>query len=147
MIDIHGKKATDREAIAVGRIRLNSDAMAALIEGRLPKGDALAIARIAGITAAKRTPELIPFCHQIPLSYVEVEFETKAEEGEVTIQATARAYAATGVEMEALTAVSVAALTIHDMCKSIDPAAEVSQVCVVRKTGGKTGIWERKAGS
>ena len=83
MIDIHGKKATDREAIAVGRIHLNPDALEALSQGRLPKGDALAVARVAGIAAAKRTPELIPFCHQIPLSYVDLEFETNAAEGEV----------------------------------------------------------------
>jgi cyclic pyranopterin phosphate synthase len=147
MIDIQGKKATDREAVAVGRIHLNARAIAALKEGTLPKGDALAAARIAGIAAAKRTPELIPFCHPIPLSYVDLEFEVDVGQGKVAITAIARAHAPTGVEMEALTAVSVAALTIHDMCKAVDPAAEIQQVCVVRKTGGKTGPWERKASS
>jgi cyclic pyranopterin phosphate synthase len=100
---------------------------------------------VAGILAAKRTPEIIPLCHPIPLSYVEVAFEADREAGEVTITATVRAHAATGAEMEALTAVAVAALTIHDMCKGLDPAAEIQQVRLMRKSGGKAGPWERRA--
>jgi len=144
MIDIHGKPATDREASAVGRVRMNEAAFEALTAGRLPKGDALAAARVAGIMAAKRTPELIPLCHPIPLSHVGIEFDLVAARGEVIVEATARAHASTGVEMEALTAVAVAALTIHDMCKALDPASEISEMHVVRKSGGKTGSWQRE---
>jgi len=144
MIDIHDKSATDREAIARGRIRMSEAAINALSSGKLPKGDALAAARIAGILAAKRTPELIPLCHPIPVSYLGIEFEVAPDRGEVLIEATARAHASTGVEMEALTAVAVAALTIHDMCKAIDPGAEIAQIHLLRKSGGKTGPWERR---
>lgn len=143
MIDIHGKPTTDREAVAVGRVRLGRPAIRALLGGELPKGDALAAARIAGVLAAKRTPDLIPHCHPIPLSRVDLKFEVSESRGEVTIEATARAYAPTGVEMEALTAVAVAALTIHDMCKALDPAGEISQIHLLRKSGGRTGLWER----
>jgi cyclic pyranopterin phosphate synthase len=145
MIDTRGKKETDREAVATGRIHMSVSALEALAANRLPKGDALAAARVAGIMAAKRTSQLIPLCHPIPVSYVDVDFEVLPEHGEVGITAIARAQAATGVEMEALTAVSVAALTIHDMCKGIDPAAEIRSIHLVRKSGGKTGLWERKA--
>ncbi|MFB3880011.1 MAG: cyclic pyranopterin monophosphate synthase MoaC [Armatimonadota bacterium] len=146
MIDVGAKPATDREAIAVGCVHMSQDAIQALVSGRLPKGDALAAARLAGIMAAKRTPEIIPLCHPIPISYLEVGFEVDQSGGEVEITATARAHAPTGVEMEALTAVAVAALTIHDMCKALDPAAEIRQVHLLRKSGGKAGVWERPAG-
>ena len=145
MIDVGAKPATDREAIAVGRVHMSRDAIKALACGRLPKGDALAAARVAAILAAKRTPEIIPLCHPIPLTYVGVEFEVDETRGEVAITATARAHAPTGVEMEALTAVAVAALTIHDMCKALDPAAEIRHVRLLRKSGGKAGLWERPA--
>ncbi len=147
MIDIHGKPGTDREAIAVGRVHLSPEAIGALAAGELPKGDALAAARIAGIMAAKRTPDLIPHCHPIPISYLDIEFRIAKESGEVEIRATARAHAPTGVEMEALTAVAIAALTIHDMCKSIDPGAEIHSIHLLRKSGGRSGVWERKEGS
>jgi cyclic pyranopterin phosphate synthase len=145
MIDTRGKKETDREAVAVGRIHMSASALEALAANRLPKGDALSAARIAGIMAGKRTSQLIPLCHPIPVSYVDLDFEVVSERGEVNITATARAHAATGVEMEALTAVAVAALAIHDMCKGIDPAAEIRSIHLVRKSGGKKGLWERKA--
>jgi cyclic pyranopterin phosphate synthase len=147
MIDIQGKPPTDREAVAVGRVRLSPEAIRAIVSGTLPKGDAISAARLAGIMAAKRTPELIPMCHPIGLSYVDLGFEISAEVGEVAITAVARAHASTGVEMEALTAVSVAALTIYDMCKALDPGGEICGIHVVRKSGGKTGLWERKADS
>ncbi|HUU55552.1 MAG TPA: cyclic pyranopterin monophosphate synthase MoaC [Armatimonadota bacterium] len=147
MIDIHSKTPTDREAVAVGRVRMNPAAIKALAGNALPKGDALAAARIAGVMAAKRTPDLIPLCHPIPVSSVHLEFQVTEESGEIEITATTRAHASTGVEMEALTAVAVAALTIHDMCKGIDPAAEIITLHVVRKSGGKTGLWERKESS
>ena len=147
MIDIHSKTPTDREAVAVGRVRMSPAAIEALAGNALPKGDALAAARIAGVMAAKRTPDLIPLCHPIPISSVHLEFRVTEESGEIEITATTRAHASTGVEMEALTAVAVAALTIHDMCKGIDPAAEIITLHVVRKSGGKTGLWERKESS
>lgn len=146
MIDIQGKSATDREAVAHCRLRMGEEAVRALEGGKLPKGDALAAARVAGILAAKRTPDLIPLCHPLPLSYVAVDFEVSVERGEVLITTTARAQAATGVEMEALTAASVAALTIYDMCKALDPGAEISELHVVRKSGGKSKTWQRKEG-
>jgi len=147
MIDIHEKNPTDRTAIAVGRVCMNQSAIDALVEGRLPKGDPLAAARLAGIMAAKRTPELIPLCHPIPISFCDLSFDIDQESGVVAITATARAHAATGVEMEALTAVVVAALTIHDMCKAIDPGVEIQTVHLLRKSGGKAGTWERRENS
>ncbi len=146
MIDIHGKSATDREAVAVGRLRMSASAIRAVRDGTLPKGDALGAARVAGILAAKRTPELIPHCHPIPLSHVDIRFDVAVDRREVTIEGRARATAQTGVEMEALTAVAVAALTIYDMCKALDPGVEIAQVHLVRKSGGRRGLWERKEG-
>jgi cyclic pyranopterin phosphate synthase len=146
MIDIQGKPATDREAVASGRVRMGPEAIRALGAGELPKGNALEAARIAGTLAAKRTPELIPHCHPIPLAHIALSFEVAEDRGEVTIEAAARAFAPTGVEMEALTAVAVAALTIHDMCKALDPAAEITQIRLLRKSGGKTGSWTRREG-
>jgi cyclic pyranopterin phosphate synthase len=143
MIDIQGKPASDREAVARSCVRMSAAAIGALSKGELPKGDALAAARVAGILAAKRTPDLIPLCHPIPISQVTVEFDVRLDRGEVEIEATARAHAPTGVEMEALTAAAVAALTIYDMCKGLDPGAEIADLHVLRKSGGKTGTWER----
>lgn len=143
MINIQGKPASDREAVARSCVRMSAAAIGALSKGELPKGDALAAARVAGILAAKRTPDLIPLCHPIPISQVTVEFEVRLDRGEVEIEATARAHAPTGVEMEALTAAAVAALTIYDMCKGLDPGAEIADLHVLRKSGGKTGTWER----
>ncbi|MFB3880416.1 MAG: cyclic pyranopterin monophosphate synthase MoaC [Armatimonadota bacterium] len=144
MIDIHAKPATDREAIAVGRVHMSSDAVHALATGTLPKGDALAAARIAGIMAAKRTPDIIPLCHQIAITYIGVEFSIDESAGDVGITTTARAHASTGVEMEALAAVAAAALTIHDMCKALDPGIEIREIHLQRKSGGKAGVWERR---
>ncbi|MDT0440911.1 cyclic pyranopterin monophosphate synthase MoaC, partial [Streptomyces doudnae] len=115
--------------------------VALIASGGLPKGDALATARVAGIMAAKRTPDLIPLCHQLALTGVDVDFD--AREAAVAITATVRSTDRTGVEMEALTAVSVAALTLYDMIKAVDPAARIDDIKVVRKEGGKTGLWER----
>lgn len=144
MIDIHGKEATLREAVASCRVRTNRAAIEAVDAGSLPKGDALAAARNAGILAAKQTAHLIPLCHPIPLAYVGIEFEVSLADREIGIMATARAQAATGPEMEALTAASVAALTIHDMCKGLAPETEICQLLLVSKSGGKTGPWRRK---
>ncbi|HEY2641074.1 MAG TPA: cyclic pyranopterin monophosphate synthase MoaC [Streptosporangiaceae bacterium] len=141
MVDVSGKEVTARSATATGTVLLSAAAVAALREGSVPKGDALAVARIAGIQGAKRTPELIPLCHPIGLHSVSVELEV-ADHG-VRIVSTARTADRTGVEMEALTAVSVAGLALIDMIKAVDPAAVITDVRVEEKTGGKAGRWQR----
>ncbi|MFY9934561.1 MAG: cyclic pyranopterin monophosphate synthase MoaC [Streptosporangiaceae bacterium] len=141
MVDVSGKDVTARSAAASGRVLLCAQAVAALRAGEVPKGDALAVARIAGIAGAKRTPDLIPLCHPIGLHGVSVDLDV-ADWG-VGITAVTRTADRTGVEMEALTAVSVAALALIDMVKAIDPAAVVTDVRVDWKQGGKTGRWER----
>ena len=141
MVDVSGKNVTARSARAAGRVLLSADAVAALREGRMPKGDALAVARIAGIQGAKRTPDLVPLCHPIGLHSVTVDL-TVQDDG-VLITAVTRTADRTGVEMEALTAVTVAALALIDMVKAIDPAAVITDVRVEEKTGGKTGPWRR----
>ncbi|MCL4112231.1 UNVERIFIED_CONTAM: hypothetical protein GTU68_016523 [Idotea baltica] len=134
MVDVGDKPVIRREATASGRILLQSETVAAITEGDVPKGDVLAVARIAGIQAAKRTADLIPLCHQLPLTKVAVDFETLPESAGIEIRATVRTDAKTGVEMEALTAVSVAALTIYDMCKAIDKTMTVSDITLLEKT-------------
>ena len=141
MVDVSEKDVTARSARASGRVLLSADAVAALRAGEVPKGDALAVARIAGIQGAKRTPELIPLCHPIGLHSVTIEL-TVADDG-VDISAAVRTADRTGVEMEALTAVTVAALALIDMIKAVDPAAVITDVMVLEKTGGKTGHWSR----
>lgn len=141
MVDVSGKEITSRAARASGTVLLSPAAVAALREGTVPKGDALSVARIAAIQGAKRTPDLIPLCHPIGLHSVAVELEV-ADRG-VTITATTRTADRTGVEMEALTAVTVGALALIDMVKAIDPAAVMTDVLVEEKTGGKTGTWRR----
>ena len=141
MVDVSGKAVTARSAAASGRVLLSAAAVAALRAGEVPKGDALAVARIAGIAGAKRTPDLIPLCHPIGLHGVSVDLDV-ADWG-VGITAMARTADRTGVEMEALRAVSVAALALIDMVKAIDPAAVITDVRVDWKEGGKTGRWER----
>ena len=143
MVDVSGKEATARTALATGVVRTTAEVVGLLSASGLPKGDALATARIAGIMGAKKVPELIPLCHQIALSGVRVEFELG--DSEVRIGATARTTDRTGVEMEALTAVAVAGLTLHDMIKAVDPAATLDGVRLERKDGGKTGTWTRPA--
>ena len=132
MVDVSGKLPMAREAVAAGRIVLAAETLALIRENGLKKGDVLAVARIAGIQAAKQTPNLIPLCHQIPLSSVKVEFEVEADGVQIT--ATAKTVAQTGVEMEALTAVSMAALTIYDMCKAVDKAMIITDIRLVSKT-------------
>jgi cyclic pyranopterin monophosphate synthase len=141
MVDVSGKDVTAREARATGRVLLSADALAALRAGAVPKGDALAVARIAGIQAAKRTPDLIPLCHPIAVHAVAVDLVVGGDA--VLIEATVRTADRTGVEMEALTCVTVAALALIDMVKAIDPAAVISDVRVEEKSGGKTGTWRR----
>ena len=141
MVDVSAKDVTVREARASGRVLLSPEAIAALRAGEVPKGDALAVARIAGIQAAKRTPDLVPLCHPIAIHAVTVDLQVG--DGAVEIAATVRTADRTGVEMEALTSVTVAALALIDMVKAIDPAAVISDVRVDEKTGGKTGPWRR----
>jgi cyclic pyranopterin phosphate synthase len=142
MVDVSDKQPTAREAVASGVLRTTEEVVRLLRAEQLPKGDALATARIAGIMGAKRTPDLVPLCHPIALSGVTVDLHTSGSE--VRITATVRTTDRTGVEMEALTAVAVAGLALHDMVKAIDPAAVLDAVRVERKEGGKTGLWTRQ---
>lgn len=139
MVDISAKDATVREAVAEGRITMAAEALAAVSEGAVKKGDVLATARIAGIMAAKKTSELIPLCHPLALSKVAVDFEFEAEAIRVT--ALARLTGQTGVEMEAMTAASVALLTIYDMAKGLDKAMVITDLRLLSKSGGKSGDW------
>ena len=142
MVDVTAKEVTTREAVASGFVRMASSTREAVTEGRLQKGDALETARIAGIMAAKKTSDLIPLCHPISLGAVDVVFDEK-DDG-IGIVATVRTNERTGVEMEALTAVSVAALTIYDMVKGIERGVEVTDVHLLRKSGGRSGEWRRR---
>ena len=139
MVNVGEKAITKREAIAKGSVVMKPETLALIAGGEIEKGDALAIARVAGIMAAKQTPSLIPLCHPIPLTHVSVELELDQEKSKVNITATAHATAQTGVEMEAMTAVSIAALTIYDMCKSVDRGIRIEAVRLARKSGGKSG--------
>ena len=139
MVDIGGKATTSRVAVASGRIKMSAQALAAIRDGAVPKGDAMAAARIAGIMAAKKTAELIPLCHPLNLDTVSVEFAFEPDGLSAT--ATAALTGKTGVEMEALTAVSVALLTLYDMSKAIDKAMVISAVRLIEKRGGKSGDW------
>jgi cyclic pyranopterin phosphate synthase len=139
MVDVTDKGVTRRIAIAAGVLNTRADVVALIAGGGLPKGDALATARVAGIMAAKRTSDLIPLCHQLALTRVDVDFEVGGTD--IGITATVKTTDRTGVEMEALTAVSVAALTLYDMIKAVDPAARIDDIRVLRKEGGKTGTW------
>jgi cyclic pyranopterin phosphate synthase len=139
MVDVGSKNPTRREAVARGRVRLSRDAFEAVVKGETRKGDVLGVARVAGIQAAKRTGEWIPLAHPLPIESVEVDLRPDPESASVEIEARVRTTAKTGVEMEALTAVSGAALTLYDMCKSIDRAVVVDSIRLVRKTGGKSG--------
>ena len=140
MVDVSAKAVTAREAIAAGRIDMSDEAARAIAEGLVKKGDVLAVARVAGIMAAKKTADLIPLCHPIALSAVTVDF-TLDDHG-VTVEATARTAGQTGVEMEALAATSVALLTIYDMAKALDKAMVIRDVRLIAKTGGKSGDWQ-----
>jgi cyclic pyranopterin phosphate synthase len=145
MVDVSAKDVSVRTATATGFVRLSADCVSALRRGDVPKGDALAVARIAGIQGAKKTPDLVPLCHPIALHGVSVTLEVG--DAGVAITATVRTADRTGVEMEALTAVSVAGLALIDMVKALDPGAVITDVRVEEKTGGKTGVWHRAGSS
>ncbi len=142
MVDVGGKPRSARTAAATGEVEMQPATLALILDGQIPKGDVFTVARVAGINAAKRAWETIPLAHQIPLSSVSVDFEADAPRGRVTITAEARTTAQTGVEMEALTAVAAAALTIYDMCKAVDRAMIIRSVRLARKTGGTRGDYE-----
>ena len=142
MVDVGGKPVTDRRAVARAVVRMTPQTAALVAEGAAPKGDVVGVARIAGIQAAKRTAELIPLCHQLPLSFVDVDIQVDPSTGIVTLMAEARTTAQTGVEMEALTACSVAALTVYDMVKGVERGVEVAGIALVEKSGGKSD-WSR----
>ena len=144
MVDVGGKAVTARLAVARATVAMQPQTLALLQQGALAKGDALAVARIAGIQGAKQCANLIPLCHPMGLDAVEVNFDFDTAASEVHIEASCRVTARTGVEMEAMTAVSVVALTLYDMIKAVDPAARISDIRVLRKEGGKTGSWTRR---
>ena len=144
MVDVADKPVTRRECVARGAVRMAPATLAQIAEGRIAKGDVLATARIAGIQAAKRTDEWIPLCHSLSLDGIDVELTPDPERACVRIEAIARAHAKTGVEMEALVAVSAAALVIYDMCKAVDRGMVLDAVHLVSKSGGKSGTWQRK---
>lgn len=144
MVDVSDKKSTTREAVAKGTITMDRATLKTIEKGTNKKGDVLAVAQVAGIQAAKRTSDLIPLCHPLALSSVKVDLEIDREESAVHITATCKLVGQTGVEMEALTAVSVAALTIYDMCKAIDRAMHISNIRLVKKSGGKSGTFEQE---
>jgi cyclic pyranopterin phosphate synthase len=141
MVEVGDRPSTARQALAEGWIRMAPEVLALVLEGRAPKGDVLAVARVAAIQAAKRTWELIPLCHPLPLSGVSVSIEPAAEGVGLHLQASARTHGPTGVEMEALTAVQVGLLTLYDMLKSADPAMTLGPVRLLEKTGGRQGPW------
>jgi cyclic pyranopterin phosphate synthase len=145
MVDVSAKDVSVRTATATGRVLVSADVVELLRGAGVPKGDAVAVARIAGIQAAKRTPDLVPLCHPIAIHGVTVDLEVRDDE--VAIRATVRTADRTGVEMEALTCVAVAGLALIDMVKSVDPAATITDVRVEEKTGGKTGLWRRDGGA
>ncbi|HOZ38960.1 MAG TPA: cyclic pyranopterin monophosphate synthase MoaC [Anaerolineaceae bacterium] len=143
MVDISGKSVTDREAVASGRIVMQAETLKLIAEGNMPKGDVFAVSRIAGIMAAKRTSEIIPLCHPIPLSAIDIRIEADGD-SEIIVEARVKTTGQTGAEMEALTAVSVAALAIYDMCKAVDRSMEIKSIRLESKSGGKSGTYLRQ---
>ena len=143
MVDISGKSVTDREAVASGRIVMQAETLKLIAEGNMPKGDVFAVSRIAGIMAAKRTSDIIPLCHPIALSTIDIRIEADGD-SEIIVEARVKTTGQTGAEMEALTAVSVAALAIYDMCKAVDRSMEIKSIRLESKSGGKSGTYLRQ---
>ena len=144
MVDVTAKDETAREAVAEGRVFMQPETLALILDRKVVKGDVFAVARIAGIMAAKKTPDLIPLCHPLNISSVDIAFEPDKEGSCVLVRATVRIFGRTGVEMEALVAVAASALTIYDMCKSTDRTMTISEIRLMKKSGGKSGTFERK---
>jgi len=143
MVDVSGKGETTREAVAAGRVTMMPETLKLILDRKISKGDVFAVARVAGIMAAKKTAEIIPLCHTLGLTSAEIAFEPDKASSRVNITATVRTSGRTGVEMEALTAVAAAGLTIYDMCKAVDRAMTVTDIRLMKKTGGKSGTFER----
>lgn len=141
MVDVGDKAETRRRAVARATLHCRPATASMIADASLPKGDAIATARVAAVMAAKRTPDIVPLCHPLPLTFAGATFVVDADRGEVVVEATVETTARTGVEMEALTAVTVAALTIYDMAKMVDPAMAIASVHLVEKEGGKSGLW------
>lgn len=144
MVDVSEKRDTVREAVAIGTIFMKRETLQRIQDGSISKGDVLAVAQIGGIMGAKSTPQIIPMCHPIMISGCDISFKIDLENTKIEITATTKTVGKTGIEMEALTAVSVAALTIYDMCKAIDKEMVINNIMLVKKTGGKSGLFERK---
>ncbi len=144
MVDVSAKEVTSRIAIASGTIHMRAETLALILEDKIEKGDVFSVARVAGIMAAKKTSELIPMCHPLNLTAVEIELTPQKDPSRVDIEATVRVSGKTGVEMEAMTAVAVAGLTIYDMCKAVDREMTIGEVRLVKKSGGKSGTFIRK---
>ena len=145
MVDVTDKKITQRQAVAEGYIHLSEQAFVMVTQNQHAKGDVLSVARIAGIQAAKKCSDLIPLCHPLMLSKVQVDFQSNTDNNSIRVQALCKLAGQTGVEMEALTAVSVAALTLYDMCKAVDPHMVIDGIKVLEKQGGKSGNWARES--
>ncbi len=145
MVDVGDKAVTERVAIASGFIRMQAETLAMILEGGHKKGDVLGVARIAGIMGAKRTSDLVPLCHPLPLTKVSIDFTPLVDQQRIRCEATAKTHGKTGVEMEALCAVQVALLTVYDMCKAVDRGMVIDQVQLEEKVGGKSGHWRRSA--
>lgn len=143
MVDVGAKRTTSREAVAVATVRMRPETLKRLVERALPKGDVLATAKVAGVLAAKQTPALIPLAHPIQINSVDITFDLDPAGGTIEVRAIVRCDGKTGVEMEAMTACAVAALTIYDMCKSAEKGITIETLQLVRKSGGKSGLWER----
>ncbi|ORU90605.1 MAG: cyclic pyranopterin monophosphate synthase accessory protein [Cycloclasticus sp. symbiont of Poecilosclerida sp. M] len=143
MVDISEKTVTERAAVTEGYIEMQSDTLKRVLDGNNKKGDVLGIARIAGIMASKKTAELIPLCHPLPITHVDLKLETNTEKNHIRCQTTVTTSGKTGVEMEALNATQVALLTIYDMCKAVDRGMTIQGVCLLEKTGGKSGHWTK----
>ncbi len=143
MVDVGDKAITKREALAAGEVRMKPETLKQILDRKMEKGDVFAVARLAGIMGAKQTSNLIPLCHPLPITSVEVDFDSDPEKGVVRIGALTKVTGQTGIEMEALTAVSIAALTIYDMCKAVDKEMEIGQIRLLKKSGGRSGTFER----
>lgn len=144
MVDVGDKDITVREGVAEAVVRMQPETLARIKAGQIKKGDVLAVAQVAGVMGAKKTPDLIPMCHPIAITGVDFDFTIDDDTSSITIRASVRTIGRTGVEMEALTAVSTAALTIYDMCKAIDKGMIISDIALVKKSGGKSGLYERQ---
>ena len=145
MVDVSAKKETERVAIAIGKITMKPETLNLIQQGKVKKGDALSVARLAGIMGAKKTSDLIPLCHPLALNAIEVELSPKLTDNSIEIRASCKVKGRTGVEMEALSAVSIAALTIYDMCKAVDREMTIGNIRLIKKTGGKSGFFKADA--